>query len=216
MRLVIRTFIWTLLISLFVFTYANAAVQSDSSKQLSVSQPIWCEEQSLEKVQETKQTASSLPAALQMIDDSAFEGTALISVAIPESVTYIGDHAFANIPTLLWIRIPDSTHFIGKDTFAGSQQVILTASNKSYARTWAVKNSIPFAPMTVFCASDGIVHIQGMYLGKIARDKLTSDETIETPKCSDSKGRTNGEILAAKHEECFAFSLQGRSPPMKG
>lgn len=216
MRSVFRALIISLLLTLCVFTCANAAVHSDGNELPPASQFIRFKNRSAEESQEVKQIASSLPAALQMIDDSAFEGTALISVAIPESVTYIGDHAFANIPTLLGIRIPDNTQFIGKDTFSGSQQVILAASSKSYARTWAMENSIPFAPITVFSASDGIVQIQSIHLGKTARDKLASNETIETPKCSEAKGRTNGEIIATKHEECFAFSLQSRSPPMKG
>lgn len=215
MRSAIRIIILSLFLTLIVFTCANAAVNSDDNPQLPAStQTIWFKSQMAEEAAEKQQTESTLPAALQIIDESAFEGTALTSVKLPESLEYIGDKAFAHIQSLRSIHIPDSTKFIGKDAFTGSGQVSIIAYANSYARTWARNNGIPFAPIAAITASSGAPQITGLSPGKTTREQLTSDETIQAPQYSEQNGRTEGEIKAAKHEACFAFSVQGRSPPM--
>lgn len=214
MRSIIRFFIISLLLTFFVFTCANAAVSSDKYKQFPVSQVIQPEDQSAEESPENRQTVSTLPASLKIIDESAFEGTALVSVEVPETVEYIGDKAFANILTLRSVHIPDNTKYFGKDVFSGSGQVTITACANSYARTWARNNGIPFAPIAALTASSGTPQITGLNLNKTTRDLLTSDETTKAPKYSEQNERAEGEIKAAKHEECFAFSIRGRSPPV--
>ena len=214
MRSIIRIFILSLLLTLFVFTCANAAISSDDSKQLPDSQLIQSEDRPAEEIPETWQTASTLPASLKIIDESAFEGTALVSVKLPETVEYIGKKAFANILSLRSIHIPDNTKYIGRDAFTGSGQVTITAYANSYARTWARNNGVPFAPIAALTASSGTAQITGLNTGKTTEDQLTSDETAQAPKYSEQNGRAEGEIKAAKHDECFAFSVQGRSPPM--
>lgn len=216
MRSVFRFLILSLLLTLFVFTCANAAVNPDDSAQLPVLQTIRSEEQLSEEAPDVQQTASTLPAALQVIDENAFEGTALVSVELPEKLEYIGDEAFAGITSLRSVRIPDNTKYIGKDAFTGSGQVTITAYANSYARTWARNNRIPFAPVAALTASNGSLQITGINSNKTTQNQLTSTETTETPKYSEQNGRAEGEIKAAKHEECFAYSIQGRSPPMEG
>ena len=214
MRAIIRFFIISLLLTLLVFTCANAAVSPDESKQLPTAQALWTEEQ--ERPVTPQQTARTHHATQQKIDESAFEGTALISVELPENLEYIGDKAFANILSLRKIHIPDNTKYIGKDAFTGSRQVTITAYANSYARTWARNNRIPFAPIAALTASNGTPQISGLNPGTTTQDQLTSDETTEAPKCCEQNGRAEGDIKAAKHEECFAYSIQGRSPPMAG
>ena len=214
MRSLFRVFIISLFLTLFAFTCANAAVSSDDSKRLPGSQVIWSAEQKEEETLETRQTSSTLPASLIIIDESAFEGTALVSVELPETVEYIGDKAFANIMPLRSIHIPDNAEYIGKDAFTGSSQVTITAYSNSYARTWAQDNGIPFAPIAALTASNGTQQITGLNLNRTTQDPLTSNETTQAPKYSEQNGRTEGEIKAAKHVKCFAFSIQGRSPPM--
>lgn len=212
MRSVFRTLIITLLLTLFVFTCAGAAVNSDGGRQLPASQMI----QPAEEAPEAKQTASLLPAALQMIDESAFEGTALISVELPEELEYIGEKAFAHILSLRSIRIPDKTKYIGENAFTGSGKVTITAYADSYARTWARNNGLPFAPIAALTASGGTPQVTGLNLNRTTQDQINSDETIQTPRYSEQNGRAEGELKAAKHEECFAYSVQGRAPPMAG
>ena len=212
MRSVFKTLIITLLLTLFVFTCASAAVSSDSGKQLPASQAIRPAEDMVEK----QQAPSILPAALQVIDESAFEGTALVSVDLPGELEYIGEKAFAHILSLRSVRIPDKTKYIGKTAFTGSGKVTITAYANSYARTWARSNGLPFAPIAALTASTGTPQVTGLNLNRTTQDQLTSDETIQTPQYSEQNGRAEGEIKAAKDEECFAYSVLGRAPPMAG
>lgn len=210
MRLVFKVLIITLLLTLFVFTCASAAVSTNDGRQFPASQTIQPEEET----SEAKKTISILPAALQIINESAFEGTALISVELPEKLEYIGEKAFAHILSLRSVCISDKTKFIGKNAFIGSSKVTITAYANSYAWTWARNNGLPSVPIAAMTASNRALQITGLNLNKSTQDLLAGDETIQTPKGSEQNGRAEGEIKAAKHEECFAYSFQGRAPPM--
>ena len=204
----------TFIMLLMMFTLSNAiASVSENRDGRSI---VYLTKNNLES-QTIKQTASVLlPDSLQQIGEEAFEGTAIVKIDLPESLTTIEDRAFANIKNLRNVYIPRSTTEIGKDVFVGTKQVTITAAPGSYARNWAQNNGIPFLTQVVFCASNGTVQISGYNINGGSQDKTTTAETIDIPKSSEAKGRKEGDIIAAKHEECFAFSLQGRSPPMKG
>jgi len=209
MRIIIKTFIITFLITLFVFTCNYSVAEPPKvSKVISFHSSANSEEPELQH--------NTLPSSLQIIGEEAFEGTAIIKVDLPESLTTLEDRAFANTKNLRNIYIPRSTTEIGKDVFAGAQHVSITAAPGSYARNWAKNNGIPFVTQVVFYASSGTVQISGYQINEGSKNKAANAKTIDIPKCSEAKGRTEGDIIAAKHEEYFAFSLQGRSPPMKG
>lgn len=168
------------------------------------------------EIQENAQPSFTLPASLQIIGEEAFEGTALTGVQLPETVMTIEDRAFANIRNLRYIYIPEKTTYIGKDVLAGTRTVIIAGFSGSYAGTWAKSNGIPFAPLTVFTADNTIPQISGLISGKTLRKELNSNEKTDEQYDSTPKGRTEGEIKAAKHEKCFTHGIQGRSPPMNG
>lgn len=85
-----------------------------------------------------------LPASLKEIHESAFEGTSVKMVVIPDSTETIGDRAFANIKTLWTVCIPESVRYIGDNAFAGSLNVIVKGAEDSYASYWAQKHHVPF------------------------------------------------------------------------
>ena len=58
-----------------------------------------------------------LPVSLRVIEDEAFEGTAIVSAALPDSVESIGERAFANISALRSVKIPNATKEIAKSAF---------------------------------------------------------------------------------------------------
>ena len=67
-----------------------------------------------------------IPNTAHAIGPHAFEGTDIVSVAIPDSVTEIGAYAFADCGQLQTVLIPDSVTRIGAKAFlrcASLQQV---------------------------------------------------------------------------------------------
>ena len=153
-----------------------------------------------------------LPAALQYIDDEAFEGTALVNVEIPENVEYIGERAFSDIPTLHKVNIPEKTTTIAKSAFAGSNQVTITGVPGSYARKYARENGIPFAPLTVMYANAEAD--SGVSLNQArTSDEVTDTEEDDGPNDNEPAGRIAGEIKASITENGAAYHIAGRAPP---
>ena len=58
-------------------------------------------------------------APVTKILNKAFSGTDIERVVIPESVTNIAHHAFANCEQLKQVKIPDSVDSLGSDAFSG-------------------------------------------------------------------------------------------------
>ncbi len=215
----IKLFLLVLFLALVAFTCAQAAVNEEKAAQMPAS--VLVKYTSLPEAKivaapaETK-SSFKLPASLKVIEDSAFEGTAIVSVEIPETVSYIGDYTFADIPSLLGIRIPDTTTYIGKNAFAGSKQVTLTASSGSYARTWARENGIRFRLLATYSArqdvftvslrkDDGEQHLRKECLEK-TDDKPANVRERRT-------GRSVGELKAAQYKGIAAIYIQSRYFP---
>ena len=90
-------------------------------------------------------TELSLPTALTVIEEGAFEGVAATYVTIPSGVTEIGDYAFANCRFLTEITIPGSVVSIGGHAFSGSPRVVVICPQGSFAAAWADAHGIPWA-----------------------------------------------------------------------
>lgn len=90
-------------------------------------------------------TELSLPTALTVIEEGAFEGVAATCVTIPSGVTEIGDYAFANCRFLTEITIPGSVASIGGHAFSGSPRVVVICPQGSFAAAWADAHGIPWA-----------------------------------------------------------------------
>lgn len=154
---------------------------------------------------------SKLPESVELIEDEAFEGTALIKVEIPNNVVSIGERAFAGISSLREIRIPITTSYIADTAFEGSNRTTITAPGNSYARAYAKNHGLPFSPIIMFCAST-----QGTSLSALSFNRRT--EVAENDTKSDFKPKTQWrrieEINISRTEELIANHVQGRSPPM--
>ena len=154
-----------------------------------------------------------LPASLKSIEDEAFEGTAIVSVDLPETVESIGENAFARIPSLRVVRIPEKTKQIAKTAFAGSNNVTIIGSPGSYARTWAHENGIPFVPIVVM-----FVGADNNPVSSASGDRQTQVDT----DCIDLAEGTRrgiqwrfiGEIKAEQCEQFIANHILGRAPPV--
>lgn len=86
-----------------------------------------------------------LPASLKEIDESAFEGTAVETVVVPDSTEIIADRAFANISTLKTVYIPESVWYMGDYAFDETLNVTIKGAEDSYAAAWAQIHNVAFA-----------------------------------------------------------------------
>ena len=218
-----------LFFALIVFTCAHAAVNPDESQtqinqtetsllsEMTTNSEEIPEKPFLTKTASNKVLSFTLPSSLKIIEDSAFEGTALVSVDVPESVSYIGERAFANIHTLLGVHIPDKTQFIGKEAFAGSKQVTLTASANSYARTWAKDKGYRFQLLATFSARDGMIQYAFRSGQSFRSPRRESTETADNHMATNTRerrtGRTVGELKASRYKGVAALHIQSRYFP---
>ena len=153
-----------------------------------------------------------LPSSLQIIEDEAFEGTAIVSVEIPETVESIGNRAFANIPTLHSVRISPNTKHIAKTAFADSDQVVLTGTSNSYARTWANENGFPFVPIAVITANNQTTQITVTYRQSDDLFRLNQVDSCDEDEKSPTEYAV-GEFKCIWCIEGIAYHILGRSPP---
>ena len=68
----------------------------------------------------------------------------LEKIILPESVTSIGQNAFAFCTNLLEVTIPGSVTSIDSSAFFECPNVKIKAPAGSYAETYAKENNIPF------------------------------------------------------------------------
>ena len=75
-----------------------------------------------------------LPTDLQRIEEEAFAGSPTQAVLIPEGCSSVGDEAFANCHSLIYVRIPTSIDDITEEAFAGCDldQIILDQDGNLY------------------------------------------------------------------------------------
>lgn len=84
-----------------------------------------------------------LPANLTEIGAEAFLGVNAQQISVPEGVTVLNEHAFADCEALLLVILPDSISLIADNAFEGSEQVTLYCSaSQSYVQEWAADNGV--------------------------------------------------------------------------
>lgn len=159
----------------------------------------------------TMQRTFQLPNSLLIIEDNAFEGTAIRKVELPASVSSIGDYAFSKIPTLEIVEISGYATCFGNNVFKNSNQVTIICPPKSYAGLWAEKNRIPFIPVeTIYVRPTHIIgisaggNISHIYLGAI---QTHEHETIKPT------GFFIREKNTKKDKNIDIYYISGRSPP---
>lgn len=194
-------FIITVIFLTFALAYASA------------SQELECHVQGTTNAYIDSASVFLLPENLEIIDEGAFEGTAIEKIKLPETVTTIGEYAFANIRSLRTVQIPTATTYIAKTAFEGSFNTTITAALHSYARKWAHENGIPFNPITSFYAFNNTVQVNGGLTNSRA-ERLDIDSEQPGEKNPKPTGRMTGELNAEKKGTITAFHIQGRSPPM--
>jgi hypothetical protein len=90
---------------------------------------------------DSEYTTMTLPAALNVIDEEAFEGIAANKVIVPDGCERIEARAFMNCPNLREIHIPNSVYSIGDDVFSGCDDVVIITDN-GVIQEWADNHDI--------------------------------------------------------------------------
>lgn len=106
-----------------------------------------------------------LPESLTVIEEGAFQGTVAETVVIPDTVKFIGDFAFADIPSLQRIVIPASVVSIADHVFDGSEHVIVYGAPGAYAELWAERHGVTFAALAT--AASALERVLSVLLGSV-------------------------------------------------
>jgi len=102
------------------------------------------------------------PASLVLIEDEAFESTAVQTLVLSEPLCQIGERAFADSPNLKTVTIPESVVYIGEHAFDGVSDLTICGEKGSYAAQWAEKHDVAFVPAeTAACWVRMIVRLFG-------------------------------------------------------
>lgn len=102
---------------------------------------------SIKRVNYPEATSIIIPDSVTSIGEMAFAVCDnLTSITIPDGVTSIGNMAFYECPNLTSITIPDSVTFIGGNiVFAGcSSLTSIIVTPNSYAHQYCIDNDLPF------------------------------------------------------------------------
>lgn len=205
----------TILISVMIipltFALATDLNRSSASIVLDLTEKKDTEKNRLESIiNKTPIPEFILPVSLEVIEEEAFEGTRIIWVEVPDTVSEIGDRAFANIKTLRVIKISARTNYISDSALAGSNGVTISAPSGSYARTWARSNGIPFSPVASFAANAEGATYTG---AATAKQEMIVVDSVGTPK-TERQQRRQEEIQTESFIDLLFYSIQGRGPPM--
>ena len=83
-------------------------------------------------------------SVITTVSDYAFADSGLITVALPETCTSIGNYAFVRCTSLERIDIPDSVTEIADTAFAGCESLVFYCTTDSYAHEYAEAKGIPY------------------------------------------------------------------------
>ncbi len=164
--------------------------------------------------EETEQHSFVLPASLQVIEDEAFEGTALQSVELPESVVEIGDRAFANNDDMIIIRLPNSIQHIGDDVLAGSERAVMAVYAGSETLNQVLGKNYRHYVMVTFNEKQMNMPV-ALMTGAVSHTEDYEPEDDVCPVESNVRrtGRTVGELKGEKHRGIAALYIRSRYFP---
>lgn len=98
-----------------------------------------------------------LPSFLEIIDEEAFENTALGKTLLPDSLRTVGRRAFADINSLSYVYVPERIEWISADAFEGNDEIVFLGVTGGNAECWAEENGYRFMPAEAIMPSGGIL-----------------------------------------------------------
>ena len=85
-----------------------------------------------------------LPSSLTIIENEAFEGTAVETIVFQECLVSIGSKAFGNIAPLTDVYISETTTYIADSAFSAADDLTIHGVDGSNAEDWAREHELPF------------------------------------------------------------------------
>lgn len=142
-----------------------------------------------------------LPSSLQVIEESAFEGTNSLVVALPEGVRVVQQHAFANAVQLRHINLPSTVENLGEDIFEGDWSVTIHGRPDSKAQDYARRYRIRFRSLDVILVpiQDDMLHKKQMFVFFMLAQLLA------ITLCALYTGRRDGEVRLIRRRIRFGL-----------
>ena len=155
-----------------------------------------------------------LPVSLRVIEDEAFEGTAIVSAALPDSLESIGERAFANISALRSVKIPNATKEIAKNAFSGSGQVSIIAFSGSYASAYAKENGLAYVPLTMVMMVAENDSEQNAARAELGWTRISVDLSADAERYDKTQQcRPADDIKQELFDQCITNFIIGRASP---
>ena len=109
------------------------------------------------EIDSDSESTFTFPSALLIIEDEAFEGTAVETVVFQNGLVSIGSNAFGDVDTLKDAYIPETTTCIADSAFSAIGDYTIHGVDGSFAEDWAEENGIPFMVDDVWCVVPNVV-----------------------------------------------------------
>ena len=121
-----------------------------------------------------------LPYSLEMLEEEAFQGTAIETLIFQENVYSVGERAFEDTTNLKAVYIPPATTQIAQDAFSEEGTLTIYGVRGSYAEKWAKQHHIPFKKADIWrlIVSDGNVLHSDVILQLLFHLMVVSEEII--------------------------------------
>lgn len=146
----------------------------------------------------TLPSAAAAPSSLRVIGEEAFEGTAIESFQLGNSLEQIGNRAFANMPELHILYIPSSLKEIGEGILVNSDKVQIASFSCGVVKPWAVRHDIPFVPIAAINGETNLLIIANVEAEINQGEKYVKDSfyirKYTTNEAERRTGRTIGEL----------------------
>ena len=147
------------------------------------------------------------------ISQSAFSDATLTSIVIPESVTYIGNNAFANCSNLTSIRFMGDAPTIGEQVFVNCPPglIIYYDPNKSgFDSTWNGIRAVAYTP-----TSDGSPSVTGITLDTTSATLMVGETMTLLPTVSPAEASNKNISWTSSNPSIVSIDFSGKMNALK-
>ena len=120
-----------------------------ASDQMKPSSPASAAPGEINAEEQAQDHVFNLPANLRVIEEDAFEGTAVSTVALPESIERIESGAFIHTPYLSEVILPEQIQQIDSNAFSPDQPLTVFGIPGSEGQQWASAHGYTFVNRSI-------------------------------------------------------------------